>query len=57
VTDLSHAQKEAAAYSAAMSASARGDPQAFRLWREFARIHSERPQAVVEEMEKRMGLE
>lgn len=53
---LSHAEREAAAYNAAMSASARKDPDAFRLWREYARIHSERPAAVVEAMEVEKGL-
>lgn len=57
LVEISHAERENAAYNAAMSASARKSPDAFSLWRKYAEIHSQRPAAVVLEMEKRMGLD
>jgi hypothetical protein len=39
-TELSHAQKVAAAHSAAKSADAKGEPS-LDLWRAYARIKSE----------------
>lgn len=45
--ELSHVERENAAYNAAMSASARRSPEAFRLWKRYAQIHSERSAEVV----------
>lgn len=54
--ELTHAEREAAAYNAAMSASARKTPDAFNLWRRYADIHAQRPAEVVRAMEERQGL-
>lgn len=55
--EISHAEREAAAYNNAIAAARVGDRAAYgRYWAEFTRLHSERPAAVVETMEKRMGL-
>lgn len=55
--ELSHAEQEAAAYSAFLSAVQRGDKdEAAKLWGEVDRLIKGRSQAVVDAMEKRMGL-
>jgi hypothetical protein len=53
----SHVEREQEAYNRAMSAARVNDRKAYGLaWAEFVRLHSERPQAVVNEMEQRKGL-
>jgi hypothetical protein len=55
--ELTHAEKEAALLNACLAAKSRGDElEARRLWLALADLHSQRPAAVVEAMEKRMGL-
>jgi hypothetical protein len=54
---VSHAERERRAYQEAIAHAWAGDKVAHaRAWAEFVRLHSERPQAVVLEMERRKGL-
>jgi hypothetical protein len=52
--EVSHAEKEAAAYNAYLSA-APGHDRAV-AWQRYAAIHAQRPQAIIERMELDKGL-
>lgn len=55
--EISQAEKEAAAWANHQAAIDRGDREDASLWfREYARLHAERPVAMVERLERERGL-
>lgn len=57
LTPLTHAEREAAAYSNFCAARDRGDwAEAGRLWQAFTEVHKERPAEVVRAIEEAKGL-